>query len=280
MRTSLRQFMTLALPLAIAAAWSPGAQAGNSSAANIQNCAPEDWCFYHRTTDTAWRHSPLTQITPSNVKNLRPAFIFQPGNVRMGMHSTPLAVDGKLYVSVNPSTVWKLDGKTGERLWVHEPKMDEAVVARSFFAHTRGLAIGDGRVYMGQADGKIVALDEATGKPVWEKQIIDSQKDTVGFSGAATFVSSDLMVIGQNGGEYPIEGKIFGINPKTGDIKWTFYTTGRDDPNALKTWKGDSWQYGGGGSWQPGTVDYANNQIIMGTGNPESRLRLLRQQLP
>ncbi len=60
---------------------------------------------------------------------------------------------------MNPSTVWKLNGKTGERLWVHEPKMDEAVVARSFFAHTRGLAIGDGRVYMGQADGKIVALE-------------------------------------------------------------------------------------------------------------------------
>ncbi len=268
MRTSIRQFLSLALPLAIAAAWAPGAQAAGSSASEIRNCSPENWCFYHRTPDSSWRHSPLTQINAGNVKNLRPAWIFQPGNVRMGMHATPLAIDGNIYVSVNPSTVWKINGKTGERLWVHEPKMDEAVVARSFFAHTRGLAIGDGRVYMGQADGKIVALSEKDGSTIWEKQIIDSRKDTVGFSGAATFVNSDLMVIGQNGGEYPIEGKIFGINPKTGDIKWTFYTTGRDDARAMKTWRGDSWQYGGGGSWQPGTVDYANNQIIMGTGNP------------
>ena len=79
------------------------------------------------------------------------------------------------------------------------------------------------------ADGHLVALNEKDGSVIWDKAIIDSKKDTVGFSGAATFVSSDLIVMGQNGGEYPIEGKIFGINPKNGDIKWTFYTTGRDD---------------------------------------------------
>jgi len=267
MKRSLRRFAPLALPLAMAAMWGLNAQAG-TTAGEVRNCAPEDWCFYHRTPDSAWRHSPLSQINRNNIKNLRPAWIFQPGNVRMGMHSTPLAMDGNVYVSVNPSTVWKLNGKTGERLWSWEPKMDEAVVARSFFAHTRGLAIGDGRVYMGTVDGRIVALDEKNGSVLWDAQIIDSRKDTVGFSGAATFVSSDLMVIGQNGGEYPIEGKIFGINPKNGDIKWTFHTTGRGDERALKTWGGDTWQYGGGGSWQPGTVDYANNQIIMGTGNP------------
>jgi PQQ-dependent dehydrogenase (methanol/ethanol family) len=58
------------------------------------------------------------------------------------------------------------------------------------------------------------------------------------------------------------------VNPTDGTVKWTFYTTGRDDPEALATWKGDSWKYGGGGSWQPGTIDYANNQILLGTGNP------------
>lgn len=240
----------------------------DSSADKIKNCPPENWCAYHRTVDTAWRYSPLDQINTKNVKDLRPAWIFQPGDPRMGLHSTPLVIDGMMYVSTNPSTVWKLDAKTGERLWAWVPKMDEAVVSRSFFAHTRGLAIGDGRVYMGTADGRVVALDEKDGKVIWDKQLVNSKKDTVGFSGAGTFVSSDLLVIGQNGGEYPIEGKIFGLNPKTGDIKWIFYTTGRDDPKALATWGGDSWKYGGGGSWQPGTVDYENNQILIGTGNP------------
>jgi len=123
-----RQFSLAAVPLALAVLGAPSAFAG-SSAAEIRNCAPENWCFYHRTTDSGWRHSPLSQVNTGNVKNLRPAWIFQPGNVRMGMHSTPLAVDGNVYVAVNPSTVWKLNGKTGERIWVRIPAAWQSVMA-------------------------------------------------------------------------------------------------------------------------------------------------------
>jgi len=245
----------------------PAAMAA-STADDIRNCADENWCSYHRTVDTGFRHSPLKQITKENVKDLSAAWVFQPGVSLQGMHTTPLVVNGTMYLSTNPSTVWALDAATGERKWAYVPEMDEAVVARSFFAHTRGISVGDGRVYLGTADGRIIALNEENGEVIWDKAIVDSAKDTAGFSGAATFVSADLLVIGQNGGEYPVEGKIFGIDPKTGDIKWTFYTTGRDDEKALATWGGDSWKYGGGGSWQPGTVDYANNQILIGVGNP------------
>ena len=240
-----------------------------SSAEDIRNCPAENWCSYHRTVDKAWRYSPLDQITTENVAQLRPAWFFMPGGGGMGMLSTPLAIGGNVYIATNPSTVWKLNGTTGERIWAYVPNMDDAVVARSAFAHTRGLSIGDGRVYMGLADGRVAAVDENTGETIWDRKLVNSQKDTAGFSGAGTFVSSDLFVIGQNGGEYPIEGRIFGLDPKTGDLKWTFYTTGRGDPSALATWGGDSWKYGGGGSWQPGTVDYANNQILMGTSNPD-----------
>ena len=197
-----------------------------SNASRIRNCPDSDWCSYHRTVDKGWRYSPLAQINASNVSELRPAWIFQPGHERMGLHSTPLAVDGAVYLATNPSTVWKIDGATGDRLWSWVPEMDEAVVARSFFSHTRGLAIGDGRIYMGTVDGRQVALDEMSGEVLWDVQIVDSSRETAGFSGAATFVSSDLFVVGQNGGEYPVEGKIFGIDPSNGDIKWTFYTTG------------------------------------------------------
>lgn len=240
----------------------------DSSADNIRNCAPENWCGYHRTVDKAWRHSPLDQINKENVAKLRPAWLFNPGEGLMGLHSTPLVIDGAMYVATNPSTVWKLDAKTGERLWAYVPEMDEAVVSRTFFAHARGLAVGDGRVYMGLADGRVVALNEEDGAVIWDKQLVDSAKDTAGFSGAGTFVNSDLFVIGQNAGEYPVEGRIFGMDPKTGETKWTFWTTGRGDDKAIETWGNDSWKYGGGGSWQPGTVDYANNQIFIGTGNP------------
>jgi PQQ-dependent dehydrogenase (methanol/ethanol family) len=252
---------------AVAAMSAPGAVA-DTAAARIKNCPDSDWCAYHRTVDKAWRYSPLAQIDKDTVKDLRVAWIFQPGDMRMGLQSTQLVVDGAMYVASNPSTVWKIDAATGERVWAYRPDLDEAVVARSLYPQTRGLAVGDGRVYMGTADGRLIALDDDTGTVVWDRQLVDSRKDTAGFSGAGTFVGADLLVIGQNGGEYPIEGKVFGVDPKTGELKWTFYTTGRGDAKALATWGGDSWKYGGGGSWQPGTVDYENNQIFIGTSNP------------
>ena len=267
-RRDRRQSIAAAVVIATAGMMAAPVALAESSAARIKNCPASDWCAYHRTVDTAWRYSPLAEINQNNVRDLQVAWIFQPGETRMGLHSTPLVVDGAMYLASNPSTVWKLDAATGKRLWSYEPEMDEAIVSRSFFAHSRGLTVGDGRVYMGTADGRIIALDEMTGEVIWDKQFVDSAKESAGFSGAGTFVNSDLLVIGQNGGEYPVEGKIFGIDPKNGDLKWTFYTTGRDDPKALATWGGDSWQYGGGGSWQPGTVDYENNQILIGTGNP------------
>ena len=265
---AMGQCRLVAVWLAVAMLFAASAALADSSAGKIKNCPPENWCAYHRTVDTSWRYSPLEQINAQNVKQLRPVWIFQPGEVRLGLQSTPLVIDGMMYVATNPSTVWKLNAATGERLWAYVPEMDEAIVSRTFFAHSRGLTIGDGRVYMGLADGRVIALDEKTGKVVWDRKLVNSQKDTAGFSGAGTFVNSDLLVIGQNGGEYPVEGRIFGLNPKTGDLKWTFYTTGRGDEKALATWGGDSWKYGGGGSWQPGTVDYENNQIFIGTGNP------------
>ncbi|MFQ5960533.1 MAG: pyrroloquinoline quinone-dependent dehydrogenase [Candidatus Methylomirabilales bacterium] len=258
---------TLVVLLAVTMMFPPPAALAGSSATEIKNCSDGDWCTYHRS-NRGWRHSPLTQINTRNVHKLRPAWIFQPGKVRMGLHSTPLVVDGMMYLPTNPSTVWKLNAATGERIWSFVPEMDEDVVARSFFAHTRGLSIGDRRVYMGLADGRVVALDENTGKKLWDRRLVNSKKDTAGFSGGGAFVNSNLFVMGQNAGEYPVEGRIFGLDPATGNLKWTFYTTGRGDPKALATWGGDSWKYGGGGSWQPGTVDYENNQIFIGTSNP------------
>ncbi len=268
MLKAMRKLGCVVVVLAVTGLLAVPAALADPSADKIKNCPDHNWCHYHRTTDKGWRHSPLKQINAENVKQLRPVWIFQPGEVRMGMHSTPLVIDGDMYIGTNPSTVWKLNAATGQRLWAHVPEMNEAVVSRSVFAHTRGLTVGDGRVYMGLTDGRVVALDEKTGEKIWDRQLVNSKKDTAGFSGAGTFVSSDLLVIGQNAGEYPVEGRIFGLNPKTGDLKWTFYTTGRNDPKALATWGGDSWKYGGGGSWQPGTVDYDNNQIFLGTSNP------------
>ena len=237
----------------------------------IVNCIDENWCAYHRTIDKAYRHSPLTEINKNNLGSLNVAWLFQPGSAEQsagGLHSTPLVLDGAMYVAYDTSSVMKLDAATGERLWAYVPEMNQAVVARSAFAHTRGTAVGGGRVYLGLADGRVVALSQDEGSDLWDQQIVDSAKIMTGFNGPATYINENIMVIGQNSGGRPVEGRIFGINPRDGSVIWTFYTTGRGDEAALATWGDDSWLNGGGGSWQPGTVDFDNNQIIMGTGNP------------
>ena len=84
-----------------------------STAEDIRNCADENWCSYHRTVDRAWRYSPLKQINKENVSKLSAAWMFLPGEGRMGMQSTPIVMNGMMYVSTTPSTVWALDAKTG-----------------------------------------------------------------------------------------------------------------------------------------------------------------------
>src|SRR2546430_4636518 len=175
-----RKLAPIALLLLVALMFPTPAALAGSSADEIKNCADGNWCAYHRTVDTSWRHSPLTQVNTTNVKRLRPAWIFQPGDPRMGLHSTPLVVDGYMYVATNPSTVWKLNATTGERIRADVPKMDEAIVARSSFSLTRGLSIGDVRVYTGLVDARIVALDEATGKVLRARPTANSNRGTAG----------------------------------------------------------------------------------------------------
>ena len=165
---SLQRSWQVAACVAMMGAVGAPAALADSSIENIRNCEEHNWCYYDRDQSRAWRHSPLGQIDTENVQDLRPAWIFQPGEVRQGMHVTPLVVDGHMYVATNPSTVWSLNAATGDREWVYVPDMDPAVISRSFFSHTRGLAIGGGRVYMGQADGHLVALDELTGEVIWD----------------------------------------------------------------------------------------------------------------
>ena len=183
-----------------------------------------------------------------------------------------------LYYSGSYSRVFALDGATGEVLWSYIPKLDEDLVARQTHSpYNRGMAMGDGRLYVGTVDGRLIALDMKTGKPAWDTKLINSQKLTVGFTGAPLLVK-DKVIIGAQGGEWPYRGPIFGVDAKTGEKEWEFLTVGGTD-EAMKTWGNESWRTGGGGGWMPGTYDAETNTVWWGTANPGAALRLGRRQL-
>ena len=147
-----------------------------------------------------------------------------PGRATRGMQSMPLAEDGVLYYSGSYSHVFALDGATGKMLWSYAPELDEELVAaQTHSPYNRGMAMGDGKLYVGTVDGRLIALDMKTGKPAWDTKLINSQKLTVGFTGAPLVVK-DKVIIGAQGGEWPGRGPIFGVDATTGKKKWEFLT--------------------------------------------------------
>jgi alcohol dehydrogenase (cytochrome c) len=224
------------------------------------------WLTYHGSYKS-YHFSPLDQINAANVKDLEVAWTHVPGRSTRGLQSTPLVADGILYYTGSYSRTFALEAGTGKLLWSYFPELDDATVARQTHSpYTRGLALGEGRVYVGTVDGRLIALDAKTGKQLWDTKLVNSAKLTVGFTGAPLYAKG-IVVIGSQGGEWPYRGPIFGVDAKTGEKKWEFLTVAGTE-EAKKTWGNDTWRTGGGGGWMPGTYDSANNVVWWGTANP------------
>ena len=233
--------------------------------ARIEAGGANDWLTYHGSYKS-YHYSALSEINTSNVKDLSVAWIHVPGHSTRGLQSMPLVADGVLYYTGSYSRVFALDGATGKLLWSYFPELDDALVARQTHSpYNRGLAMGEGKVYVGTVDGRLIALDMKTGKVAWDTKLQDSQKLTVGFTGAPMYAKGKV-VIGSQGGEWPGRGPIYGVDAASGKMVWTFNTVaGTEDAKA--TWGNDSWRTGGGG-WMPGTYDSATNVVWWGTANP------------
>jgi PQQ-dependent dehydrogenase (methanol/ethanol family) len=230
---------------------------------------PGNWMTYHGNYQS-WHYSGLSEINTGNVKGLTEAWSHVASRSVRGLQSYPLAVDGVLFYSGSYNQVWALDGATGEVLWQYKQKLNEDLVAKQTHSpYNRGIAIGYGNVYMGTLDGKLVAIDAKTGKLAWETKLVNSEKLTVGFTGAPLLVR-DKVIIGAQGGEWPSRGPIFGVDAKTGKQVWRFFTAGGEENNgdARNTWLNDSWKTGGGGGWMPGGYDPETNSVWWGTANP------------
>jgi len=247
-------------------AWAIGPSGVDAARLEAAEKTPDDWLTHHGNYKST-HYSGLDQINAGNVKNLEVAWIHLPGRATRGVQSTPLAADGVLYYSGSYSRVYALDGATGKVIWSYFPELNEALVAQQTHSpYNRGIALGDGKVFVGTVDGRLIAIDMKTGKPAWDTKLVNSEKLTVGFTGAPLLVK-DTVIIGSQGGEWPGRGPLYGVDVKTGTKKWEFFTVAGTD-EAMKTWGGDSWKTGGGGAWMPGGYDSETNTIWFGTANP------------
>ena len=181
---------------------------------NAQN-DPNNWLMYHQSFN-GYHHSGLDQINSGNVKNLGVSWIHTPNATKRGIQSFPLAVDGVLYYTSASGKVWALDGTNGKPIWSYQAKLDNERGEGTFYnPYNRGIAVAYGKVYLGTVDGRMIALDMKTGKPVWDKMVMNVEKGNKGFTGAPLVVK-DKVIIGSNGGELSgCCGPIFAVNAET-----------------------------------------------------------------
>jgi alcohol dehydrogenase (cytochrome c) len=234
------------------------------------------------------RFYPAKQIGRDNVKNLHVAWIFQT-DVKESLETSPIVVDGVMYVTTSFSHVYALDAKTGVQLWHYNHKMGP-ITTYCCGPNNRGVQVLGDMVYVATLDAKLVALKAKTGEVAWQADVADPE---AGYSETmAPTVIKDKVLIGTNGGEYGIRGFMKAYDAKTGKLLWTFNTvpensvgvwatkdaTGRDMHRDIAAEKaqlaktGDPFAKLGGGVWQNPSIDLATNRIYFVVGNPSPDL--------
>ncbi|RIJ31683.1 PQQ-dependent dehydrogenase, methanol/ethanol family [Henriciella algicola] len=250
--------------------------------ARLSNAAstPAEWLTYNGTYEEQ-RHSTLAGISAENISELAPTWTYEL-NTGRGIESTPIVVDGVMYLTSSWSVVYALDPVTGEELWVHDPEVDRAVGVKACCdVVNRGVAVYDGKVFVGVIDGRLQALDAETGEVEWSVVTVDQSKPYT-ITGAPRIVKGNVL-IGNGGAELGVRGYLSAYDTETGDLDWRFYTV--PNPNkepdgaasdaifaelANDTWGDDgAWVTDGGGGtvWDAIVYDEVNDQVIFGVGN-------------
>jgi alcohol dehydrogenase (cytochrome c) len=226
--------------------------------------APKNWLTYSGAYFSQ-RYSGLTQITPTNAKNLEQKWIFQADSLQR-FEATPLVVDGIMYATQAPNDVMAIDARTGRLFWIYQYK--PAAGSRPCCGLVnRGLAILGDTLYMATVDAHLVAVDARNGKPLWNVEVADYNK---GYAMTlAPLAVKDKIIVGAAGGEYGIRGFIAAYDPKTGKEIWKFYTIPGPGEPGHETWPaGDAWMHGGASVWITGSYDPSLNLTYWGVGNP------------
>ena len=257
------------------------------SAAIIANSATsKDWPSYGLDYAET-RFSKLDQITAGNVKDIGLMWTYNLESIR-GVEATPLVVDGIMYVTAPWSIVHAVDVRSGKRIWSFDPEVDREKGYRGCCdVVNRGVALYKGKVFVGAYDGRLIALDAASGRKVWEKDTVIDRKMSYTITGAPR-VFNGRVVIGNGGAEYGVRGYVTAYDSETGDQAWRWFVVPGDPAKpfedesmaaAAKTWDpaGKYWINGGGGSaWDTITFDPELNMVYIGTGNGSPWNRNLR----
>lgn len=217
--------------------------------------------------------SHLKQITDKNIAHLGLAWALDIDSP-MGMASEPIVVDGTIYVTASLDRVYAVDAVSGKALWTYDPHVRLTVMRNSWAARTnRGVAVWEGKVFLGTGDCRLIALDASSGKQLWESPVcVDTTQS--GVTGAPR-VGNGKVFIGYNGSDTGVRGSIVAFNANTGKLDWRFWNV-PDDPSkgfenkalamAAKTWSGNEWwRVGGGDVWDPITYDSTTGLLIYGT---------------
>ena len=249
---------------------------GGIDAERLDNAEKDgaNWLTHGRTYSEQ-RFSPLEAINAGNVGHLGLAW-FADFDTDRGQEATPIVADGKLYVSTAWSMVKAYDARTGKLLWSYDPQVPRAwAVNACCDVVNRGVAIWDGKVFVGTLDGRLIALDMATGRKVWEVLTIDRSKPYT-ITGAPRVIKGKVL-IGNGGAEYGVRGYVSAYDAHNGRLAWRFYTVPGDPSKpyenpalkmAAKTWAGQWWKLGGGGTvWDSMAYDPELDLLYIGTGN-------------
>ena len=248
-------------------AWLAATALASMALAGTARAADQGWPMYSHGYDNT-RFSPLKQINTGNVGKLKLAFSFQLGSLRSN-ESSPLVIGDTMYVTTSwgPKYVYALDARTGARKWTYQPDVpDDTLQYACCDVNNRGVAYADGKLYVGRLDGKLSAVDAATGKELWTSTVVDYKQGSVITS--PPLVVRNMVITGFGGGEYGARGSLQAFDTATGKELWKTYTVpGPGEPNN-DTWKGDSWQHGGAAPWLVGSYDAKTDTVFWGTSNP------------
>ena len=250
------------------------AKAGNVSEARVLAEASQGRNWLVNGGNFSSQHfSPLKQVTDRNVGNLGLAWYLDIDSP-MGMASEPIVVDGTIYVTASLDRVYAVDAVSGRVLWTYDPHVRLSVMRNSWAARTnRGAAVWEGKVFVGTGDCRLIALDAASGRKLWEAPVCVDTTQT-GITGAPR-VGHGKVFIGYNGSDTGVRGSVVAFDANNGKLVWRFWNVPGEPSQgyetkalemAAKTWSGEKWwTVGGGDVWDTITYDQVTGLLIYGT---------------